>query len=196
MKKYIGFGIGLAVVIGLIASGTWGVFTDTETSSGNTIVAGTIDIAVNGDDPIVDGCNIEDIKPCQTGWITVNVTNVGTNPCELWKHIENVVNTDNDPVDAEQAFYDAWHDEHEGAPEEEWPENWKISDWIHYDMVLCRGEACEELIAESDGYHLDDDVDNWGQDDKITFDIDFVAQQVEGGLPDPPGPVLPGYGRP
>ena len=48
MKKYIGLGIAVAVVIGLIASGTWAVFTDTETTTGNTFTAGTIDIAVNG----------------------------------------------------------------------------------------------------------------------------------------------------
>ena len=127
MKKYIGLGIAVAVVIGLIASGTWAVFTDTETTTGNTFTAGTIDIAVNGDNPGVEGCNIADIKPCQTGWITINVTNEGTNPCEVWKHIANVDNIDNEPVNPEQAFYNAWHAEHPNAPPEEGPENWKIS---------------------------------------------------------------------
>ena len=44
MKKYIGLGIGVAVVIGLIASGTWAVFTDTETSTDNKIAAGDADM--------------------------------------------------------------------------------------------------------------------------------------------------------
>ena len=34
MKKIIGLGIGVASVIGLVASGTWAIFSDTETSQG------------------------------------------------------------------------------------------------------------------------------------------------------------------
>jgi len=153
MKKYIGLGIGLAVVIGLIASGTWAVFTDTETSSGNTVTAGTIDISLDpseGQDVETASGAIE-LKPCQTGWIEIFVTNDGTNPCELWKHIGNVVNHENDITEPEQEWYDAWHLEH---PNGEGPENWNISDWIHYDMTVCHGEACDELIVEADGFFL------------------------------------------
>jgi len=410
MKKYIGLGIAVAVVIGLIASGTWAVFTDTETSYGNTVTAGTIDISLDPTEgqtvATIDG-KVE-LKPCETGYIKVNVTNDGTNPAEIWKHIANVVNDENgEPVEAEQEWYDAWHLENPGHAEEG-PELWNISDWVHYDMAVCqdegvtvwqignvetfgcnsgteltnyadefnwggaagpctmgpglsviqppftdpfivgttptaefpynsnkdknyatdfdvqwtgslpyggkliiswspgqsasekkvighginsttltavgtptsgagwfedtyplveqtvdvgplpygthtirfqhtegdgtfwdwiRLESCPELIPESQGfflthtdtntneandpedevechyiylgildpgesmsviqsYHLDIDVGNWGQNDKVTFDMEFVAQQIEGGLPDPPGPVLPGYGRP
>lgn len=45
-------------------------------------------------------------------------------------------------------------------------------------------------------YHLDSTVDNWGQSDKVKFDVDFMAQQTEGTPPpDQPDPVLPGHDR-
>ncbi len=65
-----------------------------------------------------------------------------------------------------------------------------MSQWI-YLGVLGPGEKL--LVSQS--YHLDGSVDNWGQSDKVTFDMDFVAQQIEGALPDPPGDVLPGHDR-
>jgi len=47
-----------------------------------------------------------------------------------------------------------------------------------------------ECICVIQSYHLDATVDNWGQSDRVFFDIEFLAQQTEGSPP-PPGPVLP-----
>ena len=148
MKKFIGLGIAVAVVVGLIASGTWAVFTDTETNTGNTFSAGTIDISL---DPstgqavaTVDGTL--DLKPCQTGWININVTNIGTNPCELWKHIGNVLNDENEMVEPEEAFYEANYPEGPPYP----AADWKISDWIHYDMTVCRDVVDVVYLVETD----------------------------------------------
>ena len=164
MKKFIALGISVAVVVGLIASGTWAVFTDTEVVEDNSFCAGTIDIRVDPTDgqyvTTVDGTL--DLKPCQTGWIEINVTNDGTNPAEIWKHIANVENQENEIVDAEGKFYDAWlaawllDNPGGGQPApEDIPANWKLSDWIHYDMTVCRDETdCELLIDEEEGFFL------------------------------------------
>ena len=64
--------------------------------------------------------------------------------------------------------------------------------WI-YLGILQPGETM--YVIQS--YHLDKDVDNWGQSDKVTFDIELMAQQIEGDpMPPPPGPVLLNHGRP
>jgi hypothetical protein len=45
-------------------------------------------------------------------------------------------------------------------------------------------------------YHLDASVDNWGQSDRVFFDMEFRAQQTEGTpAPPVPGTELPGHGR-
>jgi spore coat-associated protein N len=48
MKKIIGLGIVALLVIGLVGGGTWAYFSDYETSTGNSLVAGTLDLGLNG----------------------------------------------------------------------------------------------------------------------------------------------------
>ncbi len=85
-------------VIGLVAAiaigGTIAYFSDTETSVGNTFTAGTIDISLNpkGGQAVKTVSGDLDLKPSQTGWTRTVVTNIGTNPAEIWKHIGNVEN--------------------------------------------------------------------------------------------------------
>lgn len=62
--------------------------------------------------------------------------------------------------------------------------------WI-YLGVLQPGETM--CVIQS--YHLDIEVGNWAQSDRVWFDMEFVAQQVE-GEPEPPGTELTGYERP
>jgi spore coat-associated protein N len=49
-KKLLGLVIALVVIIGLVSVGTWALFSDTETSNGNVINAGTLDLV-----PLVTG---------------------------------------------------------------------------------------------------------------------------------------------
>lgn len=63
------------------------------------------------------------------------------------------------------------------------------SHWI-YLGILEPGESM--LVTQS--YHLDASVGNWGQSDKVLFDMEFFAQQTEGSPP-APGTELPGFGR-
>ena len=46
MKKIIGLTVAALLVMGLIGGGTWAYFTDTETSSGNVLVSGTLDLGL------------------------------------------------------------------------------------------------------------------------------------------------------
>ena len=96
-KRILALSISAAVVISLVASGTWALFTDTEGPAPVTITAGTVDIAVGpgGDmdfeNPWMGKFDIPDIKPCETHWIEFVIKNVGTNPVVVWKGLVNPV---------------------------------------------------------------------------------------------------------
>jgi len=64
-------------------------FTDTETKTGNTFSSGTIDIAVNNQNPWeqTSAYELKDMKPSQTEYINFTINNVGTNPVNVWKKI-------------------------------------------------------------------------------------------------------------
>lgn len=74
-------------------------FTDTEKSTGNTFSTGTIDIAVDGENPwsASGAYNLKDMKPSQTEYINFKIQNVGTNPVNVWKKLGNIINN-NEPV--------------------------------------------------------------------------------------------------
>ena len=80
-------------IIGLLAFGlgwgTYSYFSDTEKSTGNVFTAGTIDIAVDGQNPWMKtySAELSDVKPSETRWITFVITNPGGNPVKVWKRI-------------------------------------------------------------------------------------------------------------
>jgi predicted ribosomally synthesized peptide with SipW-like signal peptide len=95
VKKILGLTISAILIIGLVAVGTFAYFSDTETSTGNTITAGTLNLtagvagsvgtllngaAVPGQG--ADGVNtylvIADAKPGDTGTVTFTLTNTGS----------------------------------------------------------------------------------------------------------------------
>lgn len=80
----------VVVAVAAVAGGaTWAYFTDTETSVGNTFTTGTIDIAVDSENPwkstgqyMFSGLEPSDEEP-----IDVTLKNVGTNSVVIWKKI-------------------------------------------------------------------------------------------------------------
>lgn len=126
MRKIIGLSIAVVLVIGLVAGGTWAYFSDVEQTTGNIFTAGTIDISLNpsGGQHVVTVDGEIELKPCQTGYTKICITNDGDNPCEVWKHIANVENKEHGTSDAEREYYVA----HPGS------DTWLMSNWIHYDL--------------------------------------------------------------
>jgi len=80
-------------VIGILALamgwGTYSFFSDTEKSTGNVFTAGTIDIAVDNQNPwtATYSAALSDVKPSENRWITFVITNPGKNPVDVWKRI-------------------------------------------------------------------------------------------------------------
>lgn len=86
----------MAVVIVVVAGATGAFFSDTETSTGNFLTAGALDLKLNGgDDPIRAIVAFEDLKPSQTFWTRPIKLTIHNNPGKLFKHI---VNEESDPI--------------------------------------------------------------------------------------------------
>ncbi len=91
MKKIIiSLGI-IGVVAAAVIGGTIAYFSDTETSSGNTLTAGVIDIVVDDQNPWDKTYSetLKDMKPSQVRYIDFTIRNsVDSNPVVVWKHIK------------------------------------------------------------------------------------------------------------
>ncbi len=134
------------MTIGLVAmlagTGLMAYFSDTETSTNNVFTAGEIDLSIDptGGQEVVTVEGFVDLKPCETGYTTTTITNVGPNPATIWKHVTNVDNREHGVTDAEGKYYTA----NPGS------ENWLISNWIHYDMIACKPIIQEYNTAGED----------------------------------------------
>jgi len=115
MKKIIGLVVAIAVVLSLIGSGTWALFSDTEQSTGNQFTAGVIDIQVDcdGDTEFLaqdDGATSDDdsttslpkifdylpagdIKPGASGEVTLSLELTDdSNNADIWMRVNNLTN--------------------------------------------------------------------------------------------------------
>ena len=105
MKKIAGLAIAIALVVALIGTGTWALFSDTETSTGNQMTAGIIDLEVDcaGDttfsamddplDKIFEYLPANDIKPGDDGEVTISLhLKTNSNDADLWMQVLNILN--------------------------------------------------------------------------------------------------------
>lgn len=206
----------IALVGALIGGATFAYFSDSETASGNTFTAGTIDISVNNANPWdnIGHFTIADMKPSEVHYKEVTLRNVGTNPADIWKkitvtdysgglHPESELGEDpsNDINDIGSVIrYDIlingqiFIDESDNYVIDEGP-NQLPATW-HADsryIYLGRLESGAKMGVKQ-SYHMDGSTTNWAQGDVMTFDVEFYAQQTSGGVP-VPGTELPGHGR-
>lgn len=96
MKKIFGLTVAALMVMGLIGGGTWAYFSDVETSTGNVMTAGTLNLTadvtgggtVSGSvTPGADGANefitLSTLKPSDSGTVTFTINNTGNLPGTL-----------------------------------------------------------------------------------------------------------------
>jgi len=221
MKKILGLSIAALALIGLVAGSTLAYFTDVEESPNNVFTAGTIDLAINNQNPwnqTLFADSGADWKPCQAAEVSANVTNVGTNPMDVWIRFKDVQTSTGSTgyscgtasVSSEPECYA------EGGPANHSPID-NIDTKISVRLVLGNksidyGTLYLNTISGSYiylgvlnpntewngtlGLKIDCNTGNAYQGDRATFTIEFFAQQSE-GTPQPPAPTpeLPGYGR-
>ena len=90
MNKRILISLAVIGAVAVIAvGGTIAYFSDTETSTGNTFTAGTIDISVDNMNPWNHSFALADMKPSYTDYINFEIQNTGSdpNPVDVWKKI-------------------------------------------------------------------------------------------------------------
>ena len=88
IRSILGSILVIAVVIALMTVGTKSYFSDIETSPGNTFTAGTIDLTVNGKNPLEEAVvTIQDMKPCKTFYVE-KILHIYGNPADVWLHIK------------------------------------------------------------------------------------------------------------
>lgn len=97
--------ISLVAVIGVGATRAY--FSDTETSTGNSFTAGTLDLKVDSqDDPNVVHVTLSNMKPGQTASYNWTLSNSGSLSGKPWIEITNLKNYDNGCNDPETAALD------------------------------------------------------------------------------------------
>ena len=125
--------IAIVAVVGVAV--TRAFFSDTETSSGNTITAGTIDISVDDENPwsTQEPGEIKDMKPSYVRWTRHVVKNVGENPLKLWKRIKDGGTDENGINEPEcEAYGGTWDGNNCSGGD---PQN-NIDEFIEYDMYI------------------------------------------------------------
>ena len=160
------------IIIGILGFalgwGTYSYFSDTETSTGNVFTAGTIDIAVDGQNPWMKTYSefLECVKPCQIRWINFTIKNVGDNEVYVWKHIK-ITGWGGDV--GEPPYYGICSSEPEFVegggqfdeqgnpiPETYTPKDY-LAPWIIYDLFI----NDQVIIAEENELRLDDINCTW-----------------------------------
>lgn len=82
--------LAMIALVGAVALGITGAyFSDTETSGGNTIAAGSLDLSLNNQNGGTASAvvTIDDMKPCEVRYSDIITLHVDDNPGRLYKHI-------------------------------------------------------------------------------------------------------------
>ena len=128
-------------VIGIVAAiaigGTVAYFSDTETSTGNTFSTGVIDIWIDDQNPWTESWTIEDMKPCETGYINFVIQNPGDNPVNVWKHIKNIVTDDGFVTEPECVDGGGvWDPNVQRCDITNYTPKHNLHDWMNYDLSV------------------------------------------------------------
>ncbi len=78
MKKILGLTIAFMLLIGMGGIGTWAYFQDTETSTGNVLAAGTLDLKTDDVDGVTQTLYASNLKPGDSVSGSITLRNAGT----------------------------------------------------------------------------------------------------------------------
>jgi len=202
MKKIMGLTIAALLIIGIVGGGTYAYFSDTESSTGNTLSAATLDLKINGGDAAITTFNVSNVAPGDSASANSTLRNAGSLTGELDVATSAITNT---PYAGGGEFQDGTGDL--GA-------NAEIAMYVDIDMS--GGPTAGDVGLKSDGTTYDPsvaldydvidnyDTENWDavanmaiavsygyrvewrvptavgnaiQGDSVSFDVDFVLEQ-------------------
>ncbi|ASJ01772.1 hypothetical protein A3L09_00090 [Thermococcus profundus] len=170
-------------VIGLVAVGvgaqTWAQFSDTETSSGNTITAGTLILDVGDSFSVTTSTDGDGVAPGDSGTKSITVQNIGSVNGHLYVTIKNVQVTDNpqdvDPAgtwDIRDAVILTIYDTSGNAVTTDTLRNLENQQLDLGDLDPDDGQVQIQV-----GWQIDSNADNGIQGDSVSFDMEFYLEQ-------------------
>lgn len=210
MTKKILSSLSIIAAVASIAVGTTiAYFSDTETSTGNTFTSGTLDLQVDNQNPWTSTVfSLSDVKPGDSGSVTIKLKNVGTLPkpggppwtSKVYITFENLEEDDVSCLEPEKEAGDSTCGSGEKG---ELAENLKIRVRDYWDpncsanLRFDEEYTLAEWVKTKGKTFLNDDmpagdvnciVIDWSiptstgniiQSDKATFDIKFTLEQTE-----------------
>lgn len=182
MKKLIGLGVAVAVIIALVTTGTLAQFSDTETSEDNQFTAGIIDLEVDcagdtvfsaQDDPLPKIFNYlpaTDIKPGDDGEVTLSLhLKADSNNADLWIEVLDLQNFGG-------VFSEPEEEEENGTPDDDIASEIDVTLWL--DMDDQTGTPGDNIQQVAETVLYDGTLDGLtaaGAAGKLTVQEDAVA---------------------
>lgn len=194
MKKILSSAFTILALAAVVAGGTQAVFVDTETVTGNTFAAGTLDLKTNNSDGATASYTLTNIRP--GAWDLagqVILKNAGTTKGHAWLEITNVSNFENtciEPEDGDGTCADgADQGELGGLVKASFQQN--VAPWTRFGGTSSINVSAGTRV---DLFDLDADAsmplvvygvwpnggatDNVAQSDSVTFDVVFHLDQI------------------
>lgn len=161
-------------------AGTMAAFSDSESSSGNAVSAGTLDLKLDGSDQTVTFLNEQGVAPGDSGQSVLPIENAGTVAGTLEIEVSNVESSengysgaengqDNSPNDGELDEYLELRADLDGSRIIDWTYANQIPVGQTYQLTTLSGGASADLTVE---WRLQS-ADNVAQSDGFSFDLTF-----------------------
>jgi predicted ribosomally synthesized peptide with SipW-like signal peptide len=136
----------------LLGAGSLALFNDSETSKDNTAQAGTLDLEVQSENPLVSALvGGDNLKPSDTGEVTIELHNVGSMDGQAKIHVANLADDDNgcnEPeLEAEEAAYGVGKATCGADPDGE------LS--LHLGVVVWRDLDCNNVLDAGEDVYFD-----------------------------------------
>jgi len=183
MKKILGLTVVALMVMGLVGGGTWAYFSDVESSVGNTLAAGTLDLEVDSENPWTSvPISVIDIAPGDSaGSTNITCKNVGNLVGDLYLKITNVTDGGGTlayPVGSEVCSSEPEYVAENGLV------SWAAIDNVSANLtVSC--DAGGSPVATIDTVKLDSVPSTWtlikddlGAGANISLDLDFTLEAL------------------
>jgi len=203
MKKIVGLTIAVLLIIGLVGAGTYAYFSDTESSTNNTLTAGTLDLNIDGGNVAVTTFTASAVAPGDSGSGNSTLANVGSMSGELDVTTSAVTNTPGAGgefgggsgelgASAQIAMYldidqsGSWNAGDIGLQSN--ATTYSFPTALNYDVIDNYASETWDAIETMVNAASDDIIVNWQvptgadntiQGDSVSFDITFTLEQPE-----------------
>jgi len=182
----------IGIFASLVGAGTYAYFSDTETSTGNTVTAGVLDLYINGQDTGTLLLGVSNLKPGLVNYTEPFSLRIVDNPGRLCMKISNIVCGQGNQTPAEQAMEN-------GVPK------YDLASYTWFDLNIAGEQKIADgtvTVADAAGgwfcfgvypkltnlpivqsFHLFDSVAAWAHGDDCNFTETFMVLQDNAPLP-------------